>query len=79
MSDAFQFVVSFIGQLVSWLFSSSVNLQIGSYAAPIGAVFCASTILSVIVGTLLSYFKGGQSLDISSRLQIKSNFMNRGK
>lgn len=68
MADAFTFIFSVVSQLVTWLFSSAVSIELSSYVAPVGAILCASTILSVIVGSLLSYFKGRPSMDFPTRV-----------
>lgn len=78
MVDAFSFIFSVFGSLVSWLFSNTVSITISDYTASIGALLCASVILSILVGSLLSYFKG-PGVDFPTRVSLIGRLRSRGR
>lgn len=58
MSDAFSFVFYVFGKIVSFIFSEDVVIEYGYFAVSAGYVLVAISVLSLVIGSVLSFSSG---------------------
>lgn len=58
MSDAFTYVFYVFGKIVSFVFSEDIAIQYGDAEVSVGYVLIAISVLSLVIGSILSFSSG---------------------
>lgn len=63
MSDAFSYVFYVFSKIVSFMFSQDLEISYGDDTVPIGYVFIAISVLSLVIGAILSFSAGRAAVE----------------
>lgn len=58
MNDAFTYVFYVFGKIVSFVFSEDIKISYGDAAVSVGYVLIAISVLSLVIGSILSFSSG---------------------
>lgn len=58
MNDAFTYVFYVFGKIVSFVFSDDIKISYGDAAVSVGYVLIAISVLSLVIGSILSFSSG---------------------